>query len=105
MPTYELDDLLYHEGIPGHHMQFSTILADKSIPELRKVNEWWQDTAFVEGWALYAERLAKDMGFYQDPYADFGRLVRRALAGLPARRRYGHPFRPLVAGTSHPVPR
>ena len=74
MPTYELDDLLYHEGIPGHHMQFSTILADKSIPELRKVNEWWQDTAFVEGWALYAERLAKDMGFYQDPYADFGRL-------------------------------
>ncbi|HEY3850557.1 MAG TPA: DUF885 domain-containing protein [Steroidobacteraceae bacterium] len=74
MPTYELDDLLYHEGIPGHHMQFSTILVDPSIPELRKVNEWWQDTAFVEGWALYAERLAKDMGFYQDPYADFGRL-------------------------------
>jgi uncharacterized protein (DUF885 family) len=74
MPTYELDDLLYHEGIPGHHMQFSTILVDKSIPDLRKVNEWWQDTAFVEGWALYAERLAKEMGFYQDPYADFGRL-------------------------------
>jgi uncharacterized protein (DUF885 family) len=74
MPTYELDDLLYHEGIPGHHMQFSTILVDKGIPQLRKVNQWWQDTAFVEGWALYAERLAKDMGFYQDPYADFGRL-------------------------------
>lgn len=74
MPTYELDDLLYHEGVPGHHMQFSTILVDPSIPDLRKVNEWWQDTAFVEGWALYAERLAKDMGFYQDPYADFGRL-------------------------------
>jgi uncharacterized protein (DUF885 family) len=74
MPTFELDDLLYHEGIPGHHMQFSTILVDKSIPQLRKVNDWWQDTAFVEGWALYTERLAKDMGFYQDPYADFGRL-------------------------------
>jgi uncharacterized protein (DUF885 family) len=74
MPTYDLEDLLYHEGIPGHHMQFSTILVDQSIPDLRKVNQWWQDTAFVEGWALYAERLAKDMGFYQDPYADFGRL-------------------------------
>lgn len=75
MPTYELEDLLYHEGIPGHHMQFSTIMVDRTIPQLRKVNEWWQDTAFVEGWALYAERLAKDMGFYQDPYADFGRLA------------------------------
>ncbi len=74
MPTYELEDLLYHEGIPGHHMQFSTILVDPAIPQLRKVNAWWQDTAFVEGWALYAEKLAKDMGFYQDPYADFGRL-------------------------------
>ena len=74
MPTYELDDLLYHEGVPGHHMQISTILVDKSIPDLRKVNQWWQDTAFVEGWALYAERLARDMGFYKDPYADFGRL-------------------------------
>jgi uncharacterized protein (DUF885 family) len=74
MPTYELEDLLYHEGIPGHHLQFSTILVDERIPALRKINAWWQDTAFVEGWALYAERLAKDMGFYQDPYADFGRL-------------------------------
>ena len=57
--------LLYHEGIPGHHMQISTILVDASIPRLRKVNEWWQDSAFVEGWGLYAERLAKDLGFYR----------------------------------------
>jgi uncharacterized protein (DUF885 family) len=74
MPLYELDDLLYHEGIPGHHMQISTILVNKSIPQLRKVNEWWQDSAFVEGWGLYAERLAKELGFYQDPYAEFGLL-------------------------------
>jgi len=74
-PTYELEDLLYHEGLPGHHMQISTILMDGGIPKLRKVNQWWQDTAFVEGWGLYAEQLGKDMGFYQDPYSDLGRLT------------------------------
>jgi uncharacterized protein (DUF885 family) len=74
LPLYELDDLLYHEGIPGHHMQISTIAVDRSIPQMRKVNEWWQDSAFVEGWGLYAERLAKDLGFYQDPLAEFGLL-------------------------------
>jgi len=75
MPLDELEDLLYHEGIPGHHMQISTILVDKSIPQMRKVNEWWQDSAFVEGWGLYAERLGKEMGFYQDPYSEFGLLA------------------------------
>jgi uncharacterized protein (DUF885 family) len=74
-PLYELEDLLYHEGVPGHHMQISTIQTDPTIPKLRKINEWWQDTAFVEGWGLYAERLGKDMGFYRDPYADLGRLT------------------------------
>jgi uncharacterized protein (DUF885 family) len=74
MPLDELEDLLYHEGIPGHHMQISTIPVDKSIPQMRKVNEWWQDSAFVEGWGLYAERLGKDLGFYQDPYSEFGLL-------------------------------
>jgi uncharacterized protein (DUF885 family) len=61
MPLNELEDLLYHEGIPGHHMQISTILVDRSIPQMRKVNEWRQDSAFVEGWGLYAERLGKDL--------------------------------------------
>jgi len=74
-PLYELEDLLYHEGVPGHHMQMATIQRDDRIPRMRKVNEWWQDTAFVEGWGLYAERLGKDMGFYQDPYSDLGRLT------------------------------
>jgi uncharacterized protein (DUF885 family) len=73
-PLDELEDLLYHEGVPGHHLQISTILVDRSIPRLRKVNEWWQDSAFVEGWGLYAERLGKDLGFYQDPYSEFGLL-------------------------------
>jgi uncharacterized protein (DUF885 family) len=74
LPLDELEDLLYHEGIPGHHLQISTILVDASIPHLRKINEWWQDSAFVEGWGLYAERLGKDLGFYQDPYSEFGLL-------------------------------
>jgi uncharacterized protein (DUF885 family) len=74
-PTYDLEALLYHEAVPGHHLQISSILADESIPRLRKVERWWQDSAFVDGWALYAERLAKEMGFYSDPYSDFGRLA------------------------------
>ena len=74
-PLYDLEALLYHEAVPGHHLQISSILVDPTIPNLRKVNRWWQDTAFVEGWALYTERLAREMGFYQDPYADFGRLA------------------------------
>ena len=74
-PLYDLEALLYHEALPGHHLQISSILVDGSIPRLRKVNRWWQDTAFVEGWALYTERLGKEMGFYQDPYSDFGRIA------------------------------
>jgi len=74
-PLYDLEALLYHEALPGHHLQISSILVDDSIPRLRKVNRWWQDTAFVEGWALYTERLGKEMGFYEDPYSDFGRIA------------------------------
>jgi uncharacterized protein (DUF885 family) len=74
-PLYDLEALLYHEAVPGHHLQISSILSDPAIPRLRKVNRWWQDTAFVEGWALYTERLAREMGFYEDPYSDFGRLA------------------------------
>jgi uncharacterized protein (DUF885 family) len=75
MSRFDMDALLYHEGVPGHHLQISTIQVDASIPKLRKVEAYWQNSAFVEGWALYAEGLAKEMGFYQDPYADFGRLA------------------------------
>jgi uncharacterized protein (DUF885 family) len=74
-PLYDLESLLYHEAVPGHHLQISTILVDPGIPRLRKVERYWENSAFVEGWALYAERLGKEMGFFQDPYSDFGRLA------------------------------
>lgn len=70
VPVYELDSLVYHETIPGHHLQISAIRADPDIPTLRKLNVWWLNSAFVEGWALYAERLAAEIGLYGDPYAD-----------------------------------
>jgi uncharacterized protein (DUF885 family) len=61
----------YHEGIPGHHLQISIGQEQENVPEFRRHEQY---TAFVEGWALYAERLGKDVGFYQDPYSDYGRL-------------------------------
>ncbi|MBL8643143.1 MAG: DUF885 domain-containing protein [Rhodospirillaceae bacterium] len=70
--TYELEALAYHEGIPGHHMQITIAQELKDVPSFRKFGNNY--TAYTEGWGLYAERLAKDMGFYQDPYSDFGRL-------------------------------
>jgi uncharacterized protein (DUF885 family) len=66
-----VEAISYHEGLPGHHLQFAIAQEQEGVPEFRKHNEY---TAFVEGWALYSERLGKDIGFYQDPYSDFGRL-------------------------------
>lgn len=61
----------YHEGIPGHHMQ---IAIAQTLPELPPFRQQGFYSAYQEGWALYAERLGKEIGFYQDPYSDFGRL-------------------------------
>lgn len=64
--------IAYHEGIPGHHMQLSIQRQLTGLPKFRLQGMGF--TAFVEGWALYAEELGKEVGFYQDPVSDYGRL-------------------------------
>jgi uncharacterized protein (DUF885 family) len=63
--------IAYHEGIPGHHMQLSVAQQLTSLPRFRRHT---QNSGYIEGWALYAEQLGKEVGFYQDPVSDFGRL-------------------------------
>ena len=70
-PKYKLEALAYHEAIPGHHMQIAIAKELEGIPTFRKTTGF---TAYSEGWGLYAELLPKEMGFYSDPYSDFGRL-------------------------------
>jgi len=67
----DVEAIAYHEGIPGHHLQISIGEELQGVPEFRKYGSY---TAFVEGWALYSEQLGKEVGFYQDPYSDYGRL-------------------------------
>jgi uncharacterized protein (DUF885 family) len=64
--------IAYHEGVPGHHMQRSVQQQLKGLPQFRIHGGGF--TAYTEGWALYAEQLGKDVGFYQDPVSDYGRL-------------------------------
>ncbi|WP_243041835.1 DUF885 domain-containing protein [Dyella sedimenti] len=66
-----IESTAYHEGIPGHHMQISIA---QTLPKLPPFRQQAGYTAYVEGWALYAERLGKDIGFYKDPLSDYGRL-------------------------------
>jgi uncharacterized protein (DUF885 family) len=66
-----VEAIAYHEGIPGHHLQLSIAQELPDQPSFRKYEDY---TAFVEGWALYSERLGKEVGRYQDPYSDYGRL-------------------------------
>jgi len=68
---YQVEEIAYHEGLPGHHLQISIARELQGVPDFRKFGGY---TAFAEGWGLYAERLGKDAGFYQDPYSDYGRL-------------------------------
>ncbi|MFD0962563.1 DUF885 domain-containing protein [Pseudofulvibacter geojedonensis] len=72
MPSYQMEALAYHEGIPGHHMQISIAQELKNVPEFRKYGRY---TAYIEGWGLYSEFIPKEMGFYSDPYSNFGRLA------------------------------
>jgi uncharacterized protein (DUF885 family) len=73
------EDTAYHEGVPGHHLQLSIAQELPSLPPFRQQGGY---TAFVEGWALYSERLGKEVGFYQDPYSDYGRLQDEMLRAI-----------------------
>ena len=70
-PNYQMEALAYHEAIPGHHMQIAIAQELKNLPKFRTLNG---NTAYVEGWALYSELVPKEIGFYTNPYSDFGRL-------------------------------
>ncbi len=72
MPSYQMEALAYHEGIPGHHMQIAIAQELDSVPMFRKFSRY---TAYSEGWGLYSELVPKEIGFYKDPYSDFGRLA------------------------------
>jgi uncharacterized protein (DUF885 family) len=67
-----VEAIAYHEGVPGHHLQFSIAQELTGLPPFRRYA--LDLNAFTEGWAFYSERLGKDMGFYGDPYSDYGRL-------------------------------
>lgn len=72
LKKFQLEALAYHEGVPGHHMQLAISAELTGVPTFQRYSSY---TAYTEGWGLYAELLAKEMGAYQDPMSDFGRLA------------------------------
>ena len=77
--TINIESTSYHEGVPGHHLQLSMAQEVGTLPPFRQHGYWG---AYIEGWALYSERLGKEVGFYQDPYNDYGRLQDEMLRAI-----------------------
>ncbi len=77
--TISMESTAYHEGVPGHHLQIAIAQELEDLPPIRQQSFY---TAFVEGWALYSERLGKEIGFYKDPYNDYGRLQDEMLRAI-----------------------
>jgi uncharacterized protein (DUF885 family) len=73
-PKHTLPALAFHEGVPGHHLQVALAQETRHLPAFRRLSAGWLGNAFVEGWALYTERLADELGLYADDLARFGML-------------------------------
>jgi uncharacterized protein (DUF885 family) len=79
-PKYTMEALAYHEAIPGHHMQIAISMELDGLPKFRRYGIGF--AAYSEGWGLYSEYVPKEMGFYRDPYSDFGRLSMELLRAI-----------------------